>query len=163
MNDQKKAGENFIADDPDQFVVEEVDRSVPYLGDIKSVYELFFEFGRKIITAYDKFLGATDELANVKAEINGIIDEYGDIFGGKSEAYRLAPWQSPERMRGKLGAWIGSNNVGDDPARGYFKWLSVNCINAARDLAKGADEDEVGDQLRDVLKDGAERWVGVRR
>lgn len=149
-----------IANDPNALVVDpKQDR--PYLGDMHVTQALFSEFSRRVLADYDDFLHAKRDGDAVQADVTRIVREYADIFMGRDKRYAAAPWQSTSRIGGRLRAWYDIPGT-MDPGVGYFTFLADVCMQAATELAQGADEKEIGTKLHEILEDGYLRFLGVR-
>lgn len=148
-----------ISSDPESLTVDPVS-DIPYLGDYNTTHGLIIKFAYKTIELYDQFLHGERKGPEVQADIEKEIKEYADIFMGRNQEYKLAPWQGRYQIGGRLRAWFSiPGNV--DPGEGYFRFLADQCMKAAKALIDGMDEDEAGSKLSGILIDGTERFMGI--
>ncbi len=134
-----------------------------YLGSVGALRTLLEGYAHRVMAAYDAFLQGREGGDIVLPKIEAIAREYGEILMGRNPRYIIPSWQERHRRGARLRAWhpedIGQD---DDPGEGYVRWLAAQCIAASQEMAAGSmTDEEAGAELGEVLRDSAERMVGL--
>ena len=86
----------------------------------------------------------------------------GDIFMGRNPAYVASSWYAEDRLGAVIRQQEGiSFKATADPGEAFFRWLSVQAINAAKELDNGGSPQEVGPRLQETMRGAIKFLMGI--